>query len=488
MLTAAVMKAVKEEKTGKIIDLAMFCELPPTNALQISMFVRFRTSLEFPAIIRSAALKMCREVIKKRSSQTPGIDYQALIPYILVGLADPSSTRVRLEAAELGTALHKIYRAMDPTAGDGTKKKKKNRKQTVPLKGYWGFQGIYGETPQTQNVKWLEIADAIAVTSALLAGSTDECVLDSGFIGRAVGLALSSGRSTALKGALKTSVLAFLSSHAVNVPVLEVKVRLLAMLNNVERVAPTSRTHYLIPALDDWISVDDYKERREQCAMERVDIAAIEEQVVRIVSGGDKTNGPTLLVDILTKDCSDTLKGFAATRLIKIWDSLDQEEKLDFSERLLEIALDQGPYSSPSEAARVFEEIEVSTAAFGSFFEKSHTILKLVLSETTSGTVKRRRTANGAVPNEAEMEKLAAALKRTTTISELLEAQDASKHPSLLKALFGVLADVSSFEYSGIAYLTGVVLECMKAIVRSYKVFSLFQIATCFPHIYIFVG
>lgn len=459
-----------------VFFLPLFKDRAVDNALTLSFLIRIWTSARYPALARTTALKYAAALVKGTKEK---IDFQALIPHAFVALADPAQS-VRHEAAALMVVLLGGLKTLGGDSRRSQKKRKSKGMSGEPTK-YWGIDTIYGKGQQTEAVKWLETAEALKVLEEVVGGKLEECVLDSHVIGHAVERALSLASAAALvddtktrlKSVLKTSAIAFLGSHAVNVPGLLVKQRLLAMLNRVEK-AGTSRTKFLLPALEDWISVNDYATRVAQCAEERVDIAALEGQLVGVVSEG--SHNAVILVDIIDEGLNDGLRTAAAARITKIWNTLSDEIKIAAAESLLEIAL-KG--NDPGEAVQVLRDVTLSTEVFDRFFEKSGAQLKAVL--PGGGVVaknKRQRVSIGAAAQTENEEYQAIALRRVTVVSELLEGHGAEKHQGLLRSLFAVLADVGNVEYAGIAYLHGVLLSCMGAIIKSYKVCSTFESLT----------
>lgn len=459
-LSQAFITSITSNKDFKgVFDLPLFKDRPIENALPISLLVRIWVSLPYPTLARSTALKTCGIIIKNVKEK---VDFQALIPHVLAAFADPSKN-VRREAAALMTVLDSRYKAL---GGDLSKKRKKSKRSEDEPTKYWAIDTIYGKGKETEDVKWLETAEAKKLIEEVAMGNLEECVLDSNVIGRLLESVLSSS-STGLKASLKTSILAFLGSHAVNAPGLLVKLRLLSMLNKVEK-ATTSRTKFLLPVLAGWVEVEDYQTRVNQCTEERVDIATLEEQLVNVVSEGANIDGVATLVDIMDKGLSDGPRAAAATRITKIWNTLDEDLRITAAESLLEITL-KGEDSG--EAIQVLRDVMLSTDVFDRFLEKSRTQLKAVLPGGIVTKSKRQKTSGVAADPDNEFDQ-AVALRRVTVVSELLEGQGAEKHQSLLRSLFGVLADVGNGEYSGIAYLHGVLLSCMGAIIKSFKVLT----------------
>ncbi|RPB13149.1 hypothetical protein P167DRAFT_564665 [Morchella conica CCBAS932] len=442
------------------LQLPIFKSKPVDHAFALSFLVKIWTSLRYPALARTTALHECTSYIKIIGER---VDFQALFPHILVALADPS-INVRREAATLARVLNERYVALGGELG----KKKKRRKSEAAAEGpikYWALDSIYGTGKETEEVKWLETAEARKFIEAVIMSNLEECVLDSHVIGRSVENVLGTATESNVKSSLKTSMMSFLSSHTVNMPALLPKLRLLTMLNRVEK-APTSRTEFLAPVLESWVDVLDYQTRVAQCAEERVDIVSLEEQLVSVVSEGGDAEGAAVLVHIIEKGFSPTLRIAAAARITKIWNTLDDETKTGAAEKLLEITLSG---EDVGEAHQVLRDVTISTEVFSRFLDESRAELKSALPGSAVANNKRQKmtaVVTAGADNEVDQ---AVALRRVTVVAELIEGQSPEKHAELLKQLFGVLADVGSVEYAGIAYLHGVLLSCMSAIIRSFK-------------------
>ncbi|KAG0642155.1 armadillo-type protein [Tuber brumale] len=451
---AAVLSGRQEE----FIELQLFKGLPPDNPLQISFLIECWTSYRYPVSMRSSALEVCAKVIQRQASKSVSIDYQAVLPHILIALADPNR-RVRSDAVDLTKVLFEHYKGLQqPVLRDRPSKKKRKRSSgAVP---YWGLGAIYGEGKDSDEVRWLELDQAIKLMEQITANDLFGCIEDPEYIGNVLAIAVGTGEGigSSLKGSLKRSIFVFLSSHAVNVPGLEIRYRLLSQINKIN-LAGDIRTRSLLPALTDWLSVEDYNERVKQCQTERLDIVAIEKQMIKVVNA-DK---PKILIDILTKDVSCSLLEAAADRIGDIWSAIELDVQIEIATGLLEIELDVAQDFS---GVDVLERLRIPTAAFQQFFDKARTQLQVFSSHISVGPGGKGRRSDG-MSNEAKVEEQEAARRRATVVTDLLYAQGAERHRSLLKSLFGILADLAGSHFSGMAYLNQVLLDCMSSIVTN---------------------
>ncbi|CAZ79749.1 unnamed protein product [Tuber melanosporum] len=451
--------AVLSGRQEEFIKLRLFKGLPPDNPLQISFLIECWASYKYPVSMRSSALAVCAKIIQKQASKTVSIDYQAVLPHILIALADPNR-RVRSHAVDLTKVLLEYYKGLQqPVLGDrSSKKKRKRSSRAVP---YWGLGAIYGEGRDSDEVRWLELDQVIKLMEHITANDLFGCIEDPEYIGNVLAIAVGTGEGigSSLKGSLKRSIFVFLSSHAVNAPKLEIRYRLLSQINKIN-LAGDIRTRNLLPALTDWLSVEDYNERVKQCQTERLDMVAIEKQMVQVVNADE----PRILIDILTKDVSCSLLEAAADRIGDIWSAIELDVQIEIATGLLEIELDVAQDLS---GVDVLERLRIPTAAFQKFFDKARTQLQVFSSHISVEPGKKRRRGSDGTSNEAKTEEQEAARRRATVVTDLLYAQGAERHGSLLKSLFGILADLAGSHFSGMAYLNQVLLDCMSSIVTN---------------------
>jgi len=454
--------AVLSKRQEEFIKLPLFRGLPPSNPLQISFLIKCWTSHKYPVAVRSSALGVCAKIMRKQASKSASIDYQAVLPHILIALADPNR-RVRSDAVGLTKVLFEHCKGLQkPVSGD--KPSKKKRKRSSEAAQYWGLDTIYGEGKDSDDVKWLELDQVIKLMERITANDLFGCIEDPEYIGQMLAVAVGTGEGTGstLKGSLKRSIFVFLSSHVVNAPGLEIRYRLLSQINKID-FAGGIRTQNLLPALTNWLSVEDYNERVKQCQTEGLDIVAIEKQMVQVVNADE----PKILIGILTRDVSYSLRDAAAGRIRGIWSAIESDVQVKLATELLEIELDATQSFS---GVDVLEGLRIPTAAFQQFFDKARAQLQVSLSHTSAGPNKRRRRGSDGMGDEAKAEELEAARRRATVVADLLHTQGAERHSGLLKSLFGILADLAGFHFSGMAYLNQVLLDCMSSIVTNVQV------------------
>lgn len=457
----------KPDGVQTVLAHELFATRKTADAFTISLLAKTWTLTTNPIIVRAVALKQAAKIIK--ANLKVKVDYQALIPLALTALADPAE-RVRREATRLVAALLAIYQQLGGGVEEQPGKKKKS-KGRAGLLDYWGLDSVYGSGLETENLRILDPADARKFLETVIARGLQECVLDAGYICNIIENTLSSGKKHRnegrLKSSVKTNVLSFLGSHAVNVPSLSVQLRLLLMLNRVSN-SSSPRTDFLLPALQEWIA-RPLAENTEACKEDHVDIREVEEQMAGVV---ENSEGVAEFLSILANDMGgEGMVSAAAKRLIAVWTSLPNDARVGIATQLLRLSLDPAEhrYSGSSEAIGVLRAVKLPTEAFQLFLDGARADLKSSLGLSTAPQPKRRKVS---AADAAGGGNIATAVRQITTVAELLESQEAHKHTSVLASLFNVLGDLGNVEFSGITYLQSILLSCTRDIIKGYKVLT----------------
>jgi U3 small nucleolar RNA-associated protein 10 len=463
--------------TNNIADLNLFDEAPilrRNSALEDSLYFSFyiRTWCgSYPVIARMSAVQMATRYLT--SAKQSNVDIQALIPYAIAALSDPA-IRVRRTAAEFVIAINQYFPAnCEPKKGASKLRR-------------WAFDDIYGPGEETQGTEWLSAEDAIRVLRDLLIPALEECVLDERHVESVFKKSMNSARSSEspktpekgrLSQATRLSILSFLASHVIHTPIYLVKLRLLASLNQIRNIASTSRTKVLLPVLQQWAS-KDCQEAQKHCQEEKIDPENFNDQAVLTIARNDK-EGLQFMTRIINGDIAqdrpDLLRA-VFRRLRTIWPSLKGEAQLHTAQTLLDSSQsspDDANYHKLAleESADLLRTSPLSTDILLSFLTRLPTAAKLA---DKPPATKRRRTSHGEVARSPihDSKQLSAAIRKVTFVLQLIDSCDPGTHPELLKGLFNVLAELQHFKAqvtSELAYLQGLVLSSLLAILQSYK-------------------
>ena len=450
-------------------SLVLRKHLAMSEPLFFSFFTRIWCG-DYPAIARVAAVVTVSDYFKDEKTTS---DVQALLPYVVYALADPSQ-KVRKAAMELVLALATSYTKLEEES-----EKRRNR-------SIWGHDNIYGQGEQTKNVSWLTTEETAKFIEDVLVPALEECVLDATYISRHLADALNGSKHVKLtksaqkeiKTSLRVAILCSISSHIINSPLYAVKLRLLAILNQVGKVGSTSRTKVLLPLL-----VSERGRRadglRESCDGEHVDQSLFMAEIVGIVSAADR-DGVHILQSIIeeeTQSRSSTLVSAASQRIQFIWPSMKADLQMSLARTLLTLAADSSATTSDedrqSDAVEILRNVPLSTSILLSFLEDLPALSDNVHEKPSAA--KRRRTSHGHVESVDGPDKqvLMVSIRKVTLVLELIEASKPERHPQLLKGLFHAIGDLQHCRSQSGAesgYLQTLALGSLRAIVEKVKV------------------
>ena len=458
-------------------DINTFDELPILrrssgleDSLYLSFYMKTWCGRQHPVIARAAALQMATKYLS--SNKDSEVDVQAILPYAIVALGDPA-TKVRRSAAQLLVTIEQLY--------PRNIELKKSAKQFRT----WGSDDIYGPGQRPQELKRINMDVLVRLIRDLLIPALEECILDKKHIEAVLHTSLSSPNNSEspkkpesgrLPQATRASIFAFLASHAIQTPLLSAKLRLLASLNQIRSVVNISRTKLLLPVLESWASLSP-SEAQRQCAEEHVESSEMDAEAVATVTANDK-EGLQALNSIIFGEVAEDRDGLIAAvfkRLRTMWSSLKGELRLQAAQTLMDSSQscdEANHHDAASDASADFlRTVSLSTDILLSFLTQLPTAAKLA---DKPPATKRRRTSHGEVARTPlqDSKQLTAAIKKVTFVLQLIDSSDPGSHPEILKSLFNILAELQHFKAqvaSELAYLQGLVLGSLLAIIQAYK-------------------
>ncbi|KAI0841559.1 hypothetical protein F5Y06DRAFT_259791 [Hypoxylon sp. FL0890] len=452
-------------------NLKAFDQLAPlqhSSASETPFYLTFLMRIwcgPYPALARAAALDMAKRRLKDNDCK--GVDFQAILPYGFAALNDPSK-RVRRAAADLVAVLENLFHELD--------KKSENYSR-------WASDHIYDNAG---SLVWMTIDNCHKLLRNVVTPSLEECVLNTDYVVEVLQSALnSSSKSSAgeekdkkshLSHGTRRSILTFLASNAIHTPLVSLKIRLLAPLNQVKGVSGITRTQLLLPLLKWWsaLSSDD---ATRICAQENVEESLLDQSTVEIALPNDK-DGLEFLLDIIGTQqllTRPNLLHAIFSRIQTLWPSMKTEARHMVARRMLELSQkdlsgDGGMISS--EAANLLRNVELTTDILLFFLESLQPAVKMAI-EPPSG--KRRRTSSSEAHRGLGTQptpELSAMLRQVTFVLQLVEGSDPEKHPELLNALFNALSELQHFRVlvgSELGYLQNLILRSLLAMVPAYK-------------------
>lgn len=431
-----------------------------------SFFIRIWCG-PYPALARAAALDTVKNMVK--SEEGARTDLQAIIPYCVVALGDPSK-RVRQAAADLIIVLANTYANLGTAKGVST----------------WGAGSLYGKS---NNFAMVTPGDAAKVLHLQILPTLEECVIDPGHVSVVLANAIETGKSrTAANGtpskkdqlssSSRLAVLSFFAGHVVATSVLLAKYQLLKALNQVRSVSGTTRTKVLLPVLQWWSGLTD-EEARARCALEKLEPSTLDTSFVDVIVGNDM-GGIEYLFEVLKDHVKKQREGLIEAifaRIRKIWSSLKDDVQFMVAEQLLELSQDQIDSDDvdnivATEAADLLRNVDLTTQILSFFLDSIKTGTKIV---TEPPPNKRRRTSSSeesrGLVSQASVE-LSQALRKVTFVLQIVESSNPVAHPELLDGLFTALSELQHFRTvvgSELGYLQNLILRSLLAMMPAYK-------------------
>ncbi|KAJ3523563.1 hypothetical protein NM208_g12404 [Fusarium decemcellulare] len=406
-----------------------------------SFFIRIWCG-PYPALARVAALDMVKRRLK--AGDAGKTDLQALLPYCISALSDPSK-RVRQAAADLITVLTGLY--VPP----------------VPSKelAIWGEGSLYGNSKDTASLG----ADVVAkILHLQILPTVEECVMDSEHISAVLRTSIEQGKYQSkpdpaldkkdhLSQPGRLALLQFLASHIVNTP-------------------PDS-------CQEQWWAGLDEAEAAKLCALERLEKSDLDTRFVDVVVPND-TSGLEFFLEFLRepeqRDKADLIRAVFA-RIKKMWPSMKPDVKFMAAEQLLEISQESAASGDsksvvPAEAADLLRSVRLTTDILIFFLDSIQTGTKMI---TEPPPNKRRRTSSSGGDRGLITQvtpELSQALRKVTFVLQLVENSNPVEHPELLDGLFTALSELQHFRTvvgSELGYLQNLILRSLLAMMPTYK-------------------
>ena len=457
-----------QELSESAVNLQKFSDLPvlrkslaTEQPLFLSFFVRVWCGIG-PPKVRAAAVHAVRQYIHQ---ETNAVDVQFLLPYVLYGLGDAAAP-VRKAIGDLILNLTSLYTRTE------------TKDTTLSAIGY---DQIYGSGEESRKVSWLSLQNARRFVTKVLAPSIEECLLDPHHVSSLVVDSLSGtkdgreARSThnELKTSSRLAIFTCLSSHAVNTPLFAVKLRLLQMLNQLDKVGGTSRTKLLLPILS---ALSEMSETQVAsiCGREQIDMTTLISAAVSVIVPSDR-DGLRVLKSIIEDPRSGcpVLQEAALHHLRIVWPSMKTDLQSMFAEVLFELGVsnttDQPAHRKKAEVLETLAALRLPQAILKSLLEDLPALSSDDRNKQSAS--KRRRLGRGQVKKTdgSTLDDFGASIRRVSLVLQLVEGSQVDRHPDLLQSLFQVFADLQhsprQFE-SGVAYLQVQALDAMLAIIN----------------------
>ncbi|KAL4816637.1 U3 small nucleolar RNA-associated protein 10 [Aspergillus spinulosporus] len=448
LVQAFALSAGSPERASSFVELPVLCRANATTSPQfLSFFVRVFTGM-YPAGVKTAALKTISSIVS--SHPWSDVDVQALLPFMLIALSDPSE-RVRSGAVD---TLANIGKVVD--------KKKKA--------GVWARDSLYGKSV---DIPWLSSSDFQKVLERAVLPELEECRSDSEHIGRALENALrgaASDSASAIKKPLRLAFFKYLCSHAVHLPLFAPKAGLLNLLNRVDKAGGTTRTKELEPLLKKWRNMSE-QEVTEVHEREQISVSDFEAKVLKTVTPKEKES-INLLLSIITPYSASLRPSFVSSvfnRISEIWSKVPEDRQITAAEKLFELSIQASESPLIDNARDLLRRVELPGPVLLDYLQQIPASITDI--DSLGPAPKRRRTSQNnmvamTTKDEAKLSKL---MDKMTFILELVDGSSPEAHPELTEWLFQTLAALHHFKsqiQSGMSYLLSLTLGSLLAIVN----------------------
>lgn len=342
-------------------------------------------------------------------------DMQGLLP-ILICLLSSKSEQVR-------TATFAVIELIKPPK----------------TKRIWGIDDLYG--PHSADLKWLSASEVQHFLQVLLA-EKHACLLDHKVIYKTVGQAMQTHGHKGKDLAHRTTTLHWLASHILHAPLAKIVLKLLLCFDKTPE--PTSaKTRAVSQRLQE--VVDDATPLAAQCRLELIDPAVIHRLLIRQVVASEA--GSLQLLLKLVHDQNDVFGPPAIIWLASLYPSMKREYKADYVRSLVNGIVD-GPSQVSRQANVTIEQVDLTTDLLAELINE-------VDIEPLTAQAKRLKTT--AVDPDI-------ALRRFTSLLEVVERHEPQQYALLLPLLFSKLNDLVVAEAESdvsVSFTEQLLLSCM---------------------------
>lgn len=430
------------------------CEKHPAV---LTFFARVWTS-PAPNSARLKALQITRELLEEMYEGEHSIDMQALVPYVIAGLADPIKI-IRGAAAATCLALSRLY---ESKSGKG--------KASGDVR-VWSKDIFYGTN--SSKIQRLLLPDAQKFMSEALVPILEDCAIDSNYVIQTLADSINATSPNAhaekkdLKASIRTSVYGFLASHLVATPVQNVKLRLSSILSKIGKIAGTARVHIMLPYTREYLSetrstpvhsdVASLSLALTNCLTHR---SAEEVQLLKSLAIGD-----------FGSESERVKLGFA--RLRQLWSAMKEAPQSDLVDWLVELSLKvDASEESQTEALETLRSLTLPTEMLVHLVEHLPTVSELQGQPTSAKKQRSSRVSDVAKASNISKDKINAAIRRITLVLELVEESKPERHSQLLKGLFYFLSELAHYKIllnSELVYLQGLIINGLLDVVNGIK-------------------
>lgn len=412
-----------DESLESFRKLHLWQSLPGDSQLYTSFLLRAAFS-ELPLHARSNAVTLLTSHVSAQSDT----DAQNLLPYLSVLLSDPSPA---IRKAASGTILAVHRAAMTGASGNETSA------------GIVLFENKSAGDITTLNQKQLLevlahaflphleefVSDAIQIRLVFqhaLGGTIDQS------------LKSSSGDPMTLKKNVRQALFEAFAGHAIQAPLLRLKVGMINILGNVSKAGSMRKAEALLPILKQWAVLSE-AEAQAWALTEGLQLSSVDKAMASLITVGERDSINRVLdfmEDAKVKPREELVVS-VFNRIVEIWDGLPEHSHQPLGLKIYELALSERPLFARA-AHSALRQLHMSTETLQALLEHATGASAEAIDQPP--TKRRRRSSSQGHPKPSSIAAtFRQTLPRLTIALELVDGCRPENHPALLPNLIDVL-------------------------------------------------
>lgn len=429
------------------------CEKRPAV---LTFFARVWTS-SVPNSTRLKALNITRGLLQEMKQGEHSVDMQALVPYLIAGLADPVKS-IRSAAASTCLALNSLYES------------KSGKGKAAEDVRVWSKDIFYGT--DSSKIQRLSAGDAQKFMSEALVPILEDCLIDANYIIETLADSINATSTNAhaerkdLKASIRTSVYGFLASHLVATPVQDVKLRLASILSKIGKIAGTARAHIILPYAREYLT-------QTVSTSSTTDIVALSRALISCLTHRSAEEVQLLKALANGEFGSDTRIELGFARLRQLWSAMRETAQFELVDWLVDLSLKANALEeTQTEAVDALRNLSLPTQILVHLVERLPTVSELQGQPTSAKKQRTSRVSDVTKSSNISKDNINAAIRRITLVLELVEQSKPERHSQLLKGLFYFLSELHHYKIllnSELVYLQGLIITGLLDVVNGLK-------------------
>lgn len=424
-----------------------FSRLPIWSSVAAQELLWQTFLLRFACTKASAQARSKALHLLARSIQTnPGCDVQYFVPYALALLSDAKS--VRGGAADLLNAIQ-----LQLSQGS----------QHPPAKDQHGFY----DAEHGKGISLIPAQQVVSLVADVISPVLEECMLDPTYVVRTIQHALQPQNKQETRKGHSQALFSLLTQHALATPLVRIKVDILTMLSNVEKVGGKSKRKALHTMFTEWSDLTD-AEAVELAEESGLGVRQVDASIIRLVDLHDKH-----YLAQITESAIASSPRRRAGLTDALFDYMRQdftawtvEERFSAAEVLFDSAF-SGDETLAAGAQDVLRSVDLPSEVLANLLQVS----QVGASDVKAPPPKRRkRSSSGTSFSRTDAVKAVDdATAKVGLALELVEDNSPELKPELVNVMFAMLASLRQLQQNRVdsPYLLNLCLSSIRAMIGS---------------------